>query len=87
MHSFIPLLVHYHGFKVSEIQVQHDPRKYRNFKYPIFRYQGLFDLISILFIDKYCLSMLYFFCVVGLMFMIYGMMVIAYFSIFSFFLV
>lgn len=65
-HRFIPLLAFFMGFKVTEIQVSHDRRKYGVSKYPVFRYQGFFDFLSILFIYKYRFSPLYFFGIFGL---------------------
>lgn len=66
-HRFTPLLAFFMGFKVTEIPVSHDRRKYGVSKYPVFRYQGLFDFLSILFIYKYRFSPLYFFGIFGLL--------------------
>lgn len=60
-HRFIPLIAHFAGFKVAEIKISHDKRRYGVSRYPAFRYQGFFDLLSILFTYKYRFSPLYFF--------------------------
>lgn len=64
-HRYIPLLAHLNGFKVSEVPVGNSPRKYGESKYPALRYQGLFDLLSILFTYKYSFSPLHFFGTIG----------------------
>lgn len=66
-HRFIPLLVHFMGFKVTELPISHSKRKHGVSKYSVFRYQGLFDLLSILFTYKYRFSPLYFFGALGLL--------------------
>lgn len=60
-HRYIPVLAHLVGFKVGEVSVVNSERKYGSSKYSTFRYQGFFDLLSILFIHKYGLSPLHFF--------------------------
>ncbi len=69
-HRFAPLLAHFMGFKVAEIQVSHNKRKHGFSKYPAIRYEGFFDLLSILFTYKYKFSPLYFFGMVGCVFII-----------------
>ncbi len=66
-HRFIPLLAHFMGFKVTELPISHCKRKHGGSKYSVFRYQGLFDLLSILFMYKYRFSPLYFFGALGLL--------------------
>lgn len=69
-HRFIPLLAHFMGYKVTELPVTHSRRKHGFSKYPIVRYQGFFDLLSILFTHKYKFSPLYFFGALGLLFIV-----------------
>lgn len=66
-HRFIPLLAHFMGYKVTELPVTHSRRKHGFSKYPIVRYQGFFDLLSILFTYKFRFSPLYFFGALGLL--------------------
>ena len=77
-HRFIPLLAHLMGYKVTELPVSHSKRKYGFSKYPIFRYQGFFDLLSILFTHKYRFSPLYFFGIVGFLLIIPSFITIFY---------
>jgi glycosyltransferase involved in cell wall biosynthesis len=64
-HRFIPLLAHLMGFRVTEAPVSHCKRKYGFSNYPAFRYNGIFDLMSILFTYRYSFSPLYFFGMLG----------------------
>lgn len=77
-YRFIPLLAHFLGFKVAELRILHDKRKYGVSKYSTFRYQGFFDFLSILFIYKYRFSPLYFFGTLGLFFIIPSSLVVFY---------
>lgn len=47
-HRYLALQAHLAKFKVREIRVRNGPRKYGESKYPTIRYEGIFDLISIL---------------------------------------
>lgn len=60
-HRLIPLLGHHQGFKVSEVPVRNNTRKYGCSRYPAIRINGFFDLLSILFTAAYQFSPLYFF--------------------------
>ena len=77
-HRFIPLLAHYSGYKVAEVPIKHAKRRYGISKYPTFRYQGVFDLLSILFTYKYKFSPLYFFGVLGGFFFIPSFIILFY---------
>ncbi len=77
-HRYIPLQAHLMGFRVSEEKVGNTQRKHGKSKYKAFRYQGLFDLLSILFTYKYGLNPLHFFGVIGLILIIPSFGVIAY---------
>jgi glycosyltransferase involved in cell wall biosynthesis len=54
LHRFIPVLAHQKGFRIDEIPVQHNPRRFGKSKYGIERYlRGATDLITILFLTKF----------------------------------
>lgn len=72
-HRYIPVLAHLVGFKVGEVSVLNSERKYGGSKYYTFRYQGFFDLLSILFVHKYGLSPLHFFGTVSMALLIPSM--------------
>ncbi len=49
MHRFIPAILFKQGFKITEIAIEHHPRKFGKSKYGIERYtRGFLDLITIL---------------------------------------
>ena len=64
-HRYLPLHAYLAGYKVTEAPVHNDARKYGLSKYVTFRYQGLFDLLTILFNEKYGLNPMHFFGVVS----------------------
>ena len=47
-HRYLALQAHLAKFKVKECRVRNGPRKYGESNYPTIRYEGIFDLISIL---------------------------------------
>lgn len=79
LHRFIPLQAHLMGFRVAEAPIANSERKYGESKYRAFRYQGLFDLMSLLFTFKYAHSPLHFFGLIGFAFIIPSSMSLTYF--------
>jgi len=71
-HRFIPVLADWRGFRVTEVAVQHNPRKYGQSKFGAMRFlRGLLDFFKVLFIMKYLQRPLHFFGpIAGLMFMV-----------------
>ena len=66
-HRYIPALAGQKNFSVSEIVVNHRPRKYGETKYGGSRiFHGFFDLLTILFLNKYTQHPLHFFGMIGL---------------------
>ncbi len=54
LHRYIPVLAHQKGFRIAELAVKHNPRKYGESKYGLERYvRGATDLLTILFLTKY----------------------------------
>jgi len=78
-HRYIPLQAHLAGFKVGEIPIKNSPRKFGTSKFRSFRYEGLFDLLSLLFLDKYGLNPLHFFGKVSMLITIPSILIIVYF--------
>jgi glycosyltransferase involved in cell wall biosynthesis len=77
-HRYIPLLAHMAGFKVTEITVTNDARKYGESKYSTFRYGGIWDLFSILFTCNYKFRPLHFFAQLALLFLIPSTLILMY---------
>ncbi|ESY90985.1 glycosyl transferase family 2 [Mesorhizobium sp. LNHC209A00] len=54
LHRFVPALAHATGFKVSEIVVQHHPRRFGKSKYGVARLlKGFLDLLTVVTITKF----------------------------------
>ncbi len=67
MYRYIPVLAEKGGFKVTEMEVNHRPRKYGETKYGGGRYfHGFFDLLSVLFLDRFDQRPLHLFGLFGL---------------------
>ena len=82
LHRFIPVLAHWQGFKVTEIKVQHHPRKYGKSKFGIKRfYHGFLDLITVLFLTRYKTSPLHIFGMMGLTIFSIGVLIEIYLTI------
>ena len=66
-HRYIPALAGQRKFRVTEIIVNHRERKFGKTKYGGSRiFHGFFDLITILFLNKYTQQPLHFFGAIGL---------------------
>lgn len=54
LHRFIAVLAHARGFKVTELPVNHRPRKHGSSKYGVRRFlRGLLDLLTVTFLTGY----------------------------------
>ena len=73
MHRYIPALVAWHGFKITEIKVKHHPRKYGKSKYGFFRLiKGFLDLITVKFLTSYLTRPLHVFGIPGILSLVFG---------------
>ena len=73
-HRYIPALAGQRKFKITEIIVNHRSRKYGTTKYGGSRiFHGFFDLITILFLDRYDQQPLHLFGSFGLFFLSFGL--------------
>lgn len=77
-HRYIPLLAHLNGFRVTEVGIENAPRKHGLSKFPTMRYEGLFDLLSILFTYNYRLRPLHFFAKASLFMLVPGLGIVLY---------
>ncbi len=79
LHRYIPVLARWKGFTVSEVVVQHHPRKYGKTKFGIGRFwKGFLDLLTILFTTRYLQRPLHLFGFWGLIFALVGFIIDAY---------
>jgi len=78
-HRYIPALAGQKNFKVDEIEVNHRPRKFGITKYGGSRLlHGFFDLVSILFIDRFDQRPLHLFGFFGLLSFLIGLIIEIY---------
>lgn len=79
LHRFLPLLAHCEGFRIGEHELRHDVRKYGRSKYNSTKFlKGFFDLLTVLFLNKYLGSPLHFFGLFGISFLFAGVGINSY---------
>ncbi|MBA2662903.1 MAG: glycosyltransferase family 2 protein [Bradymonadaceae bacterium] len=67
LHRYIPVLLYYRGFRITEIAVKHHPRRFGHSKYGFERYtRGLFDLLTVILLTRYATRPLHAFGGIGL---------------------
>ena len=72
-HRFIPILAASKGFKVIEVGINHDKRKYGKSKYGLDRFlKGIFDLFSVYFLISYKSRPFHFFGKISLCLIFFG---------------
>lgn len=76
LHRFILYQASLLGFKVSEVPVGNDRRKFGYSKYKTFRYKAFFDFISLFFTYRYAMTPLHFFGLISLIIFIPGFLII-----------
>lgn len=82
LYRFIPVLAVNEGFKVGEVEIKHNPRKYGHSKYSLFKgFRGLFDLFTILFLTKFKNRPLHFFGPLGFLLFSVGSVISLYLTI------
>jgi len=82
MHRFLPALAHLDGYRVSEIPVQHHPRKYGRTKFGMSRFiSGFLDLVTVIFLQKYARKPLHLFGVAGMILTLAGLLILGYLTI------
>ena len=82
LHRFLPVLAQWQGFKVGEVVVKHNPRKYGITKFGASRFiAGFFDLVTVLFITRYTKRPLHLFGLIGLVSFAVGVGISAYLAV------
>jgi len=82
MHRFIPALLKWKGFKISEVKVNHRPRKHGKTKYSLSRVmRGSLDLVVVLFWQKYSTRPIHLFGGLGLLTSFLGFVLLAYLAV------
>jgi len=81
-HRFIPVLVHQYGFRVGEVVVPHQRRKYGASKFGAKRFaQGFLDLLQVLFLTSYLRRPLRLFGTVGTLLSSLGLLCCLYLTV------
>ena len=81
-HRYLPALAHWDGYKVTEVPVPHHARKYGKSKYGFGKFfNGIFDMLTLLFLKKYLKSPLHFFGMIGFLLILLGSTLLGYFGI------
>jgi glycosyltransferase involved in cell wall biosynthesis len=79
LHRYIPALANWKGYKVGEIKVRHNPRKYGKTKYGFLRLiKGFLDLITIKFLMEYSKRPLHLFGTLGIILFLIGFLICMY---------
>lgn len=79
LHRYMPVLAKWQGFRVTEIPVQHHPRRYGKTKFGISRFfKGFIDLITVIFVTRYIKRPMHFFGFLGALSFLVGFVVLGY---------
>ena len=82
LHRYIPVLASWQGFSVTEITVNHHPRRYGKTKFGVSRFfKGFVDLITVIFVTRYIKRPMHFFGFFGAVSFIIGFLILAYLTI------
>jgi glycosyltransferase involved in cell wall biosynthesis len=66
LHRYLPVIAHRSGFRVTELPVQHRPRRHGVSKFGMTRFtRGAFDLMTITFLTRYQMRPLHLFGLLG----------------------
>lgn len=84
MHRFIPLLAANNGFRVTEVPIIHEQRKYGKSKYGFTKIKDLPDMFTLLFVTKYNTRPLHFFGAIGGICCLIGAVMLAYLAMIHF---
>lgn len=82
MHRYIPVLAEWNGFRVTEIPVKHNARRFGRTKFGASRiFPGLFDFFTVLFITRYLRQPMHFFGMLSLISFLAGFGISLYVTI------
>ncbi len=82
LHRYVPVLVHWRGFSVTQISVTHHPRTTGVSKYGVERMlKGAFDLLTVLLITRYRTRPLHMFGLIGALLSVLGFVCLSYLTV------
>ena len=80
LHRYLPVLAHVNGFRVTELPVRHHARQHGVTKFGRSRFlNGMFDLLTVMFLSRQRSSPLHFFGRLGLLFGVVGGAILLWF--------
>jgi glycosyltransferase involved in cell wall biosynthesis len=83
LHRFVPVLAHARGFRVSEIVIQHRPRKFGHSKFGVSRFiKGFLDLLTVKFLTGFGQRPQHLLGALGLLFFALGSLGLVYLGIY-----
>lgn len=81
-HRYLPALAHWDGFRITEIPVPHHARKYGKSNYGFGKFfNGMMDMLTLLFLRKYLKNPLHFFGLFGFLLIIVGSLILGFFGV------
>ncbi|HVP39855.1 MAG TPA: glycosyltransferase family 2 protein [Candidatus Saccharimonadales bacterium] len=79
LHRYLPVLAHFGGFRVTELEVEHHPRQHGQSKFGAARFvNGFLDLLTVLFVTSSRRSPLHLFGRLALLFFVTGALMLAW---------
>ena len=82
LHRFIPVIAHADGYRVTELDVQHRPRRYGRSKYGVRRFfKGFLDLMTVTFLTGFGQRPLHLLGGIGLVAFLLGMFGLGYLAV------
>jgi len=82
LHRYMPVLAKWQGYKITEIPVQHHPRRYGKTKFGMSRFfKGFIDLVTVIFVTRYIKRPMHFFGFLGALAFVAGFVVLGYLTI------
>ncbi len=85
MHRFIPLLLAQEGFRITEVAVEHDVRRFGKSKYSAWKVlTQLPDMMTMLFLSKFSQRPSHFFGFLGAVMSFFGILILFYLTIIHF---
>jgi glycosyltransferase involved in cell wall biosynthesis len=83
LHRYIPALAKWEGYaRITEIPVQHHPRKYGYSKFGLSRFiKGFLDLLTVLFLTRYVKRPLHLFGLIGTLLLLAGLSINGYLTV------
>lgn len=82
LHRFMPVLADQQGWRVTEVPVNHRPRRFGHSRFGLERYlRGALDLIAVVFVGRYEYRPLHLFGGIGAMLTAVGLLISAYLTI------